>query len=1261
MNVERAQRSLLFGSLAYRLGLLDRSAFVRVVVDGVREGSPPVEDAVRAAGAVNDAIHRRFVETARELLAAHDGDLSSALADVPPDPGTRAALDALAEPSIQAALAVLDAGRSGETRTATGPSTPPTSWDDTTMIEPEATIAESLPPTGVPTKAPAFPPDVESDATMAVPVPPFPAPIRDTVRPGERTIEQFAATPAASADPDATIATVGSLPPRVDLDSTLGTDDPDATYASVSTLKSNQPKTLSGSTSFDRETALRENNRSAQSRYRVVRSHARGGLGEVFVALDGELNREVALKEIQGRYADDAVSRARFVVEAEVTGGLEHPGIVPVYGLGEYQDGRPYYAMRFVRGESLKEAITHFHRKRGEEPADASSRELELHKLLGRFVDVCNAMEYAHVRGVLHRDLKPANVMLGPFGETLVVDWGLAKPFDDQVRTNGHSVDAPTTAPGLDRAEALGLSADLGPGTGRIRPLSASGEMYDVLFGTTVGTPHYMSPEQADGRVELTPASDIYSLGATLYNLLTGTTPFTEKSLMPLLAKVRKGDFPSPRQVDPSVPPALDAICRHAMALKPEDRYPSSRDLAEDVEHWMADEPVSAYAEPWTARAARWARRHRTFVTTAAALLIAAVVGLGTTAYLVEQERERTEANFLLARSAVDEMLTRLGAVDLVDIPGAEGVRRAMLEKARDFYLVFLKGQNGHRPSVRQGAGQALVSVGEIEEMLGAYHEADASLKQAVAMLRPLALGSGADTLDYRRDLARARHDQGVLSTRLARYTEAETALREAVDLRKSIINTPNTTEHDRVAAKESLNRLGVLLGRRPGGNAKARDYLNAAISQTEADLKHSAESSQPKSPEALRDLARFRNNLANLIYWSDPPRAAALYSESRDAMKALRKEAPTVTSYGYGLARSLSNLASLDVERANDSHTAAEERSRELASALSEYTEAIALLGTLAHDYPKVPEYRFEWAEIRLNRARLYQDGPALTRPLADFVQKDLDSARENLKILVHDYPERPDYRLRAADARVRLGLLARRKAVLTDNATSPKTGAERLESPDQVQRENTEALAELHGAVADVRATAKAFPEYADAIDYRLTLTQSIRWLAVVLRHVNTAESGKAELARIEPELKEAISLGESVLRDDPTKHDAAGAVTDCLVVLYHIQFNAGRDEDALATAATLGSKLQNEPNPSPTALVTAARLIARALGHASKSALTAKYAPLAIALLKDAIHHGFQNATDLDAKDFDVLRADPEFEKLQRAAKASKPASG
>src|SRR3954469_1891797 len=308
-------------------------------------------------------------------------------------------------------------------------------------------------------------------------------------------------------------------------------------------------------------------------RFRILRPHARGGLGAVFVALDSELNREVALKQILDRHADDPDSRARFLLEAEVTGRLEHPGVVPVYGLGCDGGGRPFYAMRLVKGESLKGAVERFHAAGG--VGDPRRWNLELRRLLGRFVAVCNVVAYAHSRGVIHRDLKPANILLGPYGETLVVDWGLAKV--------------------VGRSEAA--SKD-GAAEATLQPGSGSGSS-ETLPGTALGTPAYMSPEQAEGRLnQVGPLSDVYSLGATLYCLLTGKPPIEESDVGEALRRVQRGEFPPPRAARPSIAQGLEAICLKAMALKPEGRYGSTHEMAEDLERWLADEAVSAYRDP---------------------------------------------------------------------------------------------------------------------------------------------------------------------------------------------------------------------------------------------------------------------------------------------------------------------------------------------------------------------------------------------------------------------------------------------------------------------------------------------------------------------------------------------------------------------------------------------------------------------------------------------------------------------------------------
>jgi WD40 repeat protein/serine/threonine protein kinase len=426
-------------------------------------------------------------------------------------------------------------------------------------------------------------------------------------------------------DPERSLAAIGVGRPTRECLAQIGHPELDASLAHVGSGSTEHDGDPDRTATYSVGTAT-----SDGQRFRVLRPHAQGGLGAVFVALDTELHREVALKQILHDHADDPLSRQRFLLEAEVTGGLEHPGIVPVYGLGTYADGRPYYAMRFIRGDSLKEAIDRFHAD-GALKQDAGRRSLELRKLLRRFVDVCNAIEYAHSRGILHRDLKPGNIIVGKHGETLVVDWGLAKALG-----------------GTGAAESLGERP--------LVPSSASGSA-ETLPGSALGTPAYMSPEQAAGRLDLLgPHSDVYSLGATLYCLLTGKSPFHEGEIGTILRGVQKGDFPPPRTLDPAIDRALEAVCLKAMATETMDRYATPRALADDVERWAADEPVSAYPDRVSARLARWGRRNRPLVVGLSVSLVAAVAALSVGNVLVGRQRaeavrqrDRAQTNFLEA------------------------------------------------------------------------------------------------------------------------------------------------------------------------------------------------------------------------------------------------------------------------------------------------------------------------------------------------------------------------------------------------------------------------------------------------------------------------------------------------------------------------------------------------------------------------------------------------------------------------------------
>jgi serine/threonine protein kinase len=309
----------------------------------------------------------------------------------------------------------------------------------------------------------------------------------------------------------------------------------------------------------------------ADTKYRLLEELGRGGMGAVYLADDTVLGRKVALKVVATGVSDPAAAE-RMLREARIIARLEHPGIVPVHDAGALPDGRVFYAMKRVDGSRL----------------DVLAPGMPLAERLRVFQRVCDAVAFAHAHGVIHRDLKPENVMVGAFGEVLVMDWGIARLVES-------AGDDPSA-----------------------RPPGARG----TAAGSVMGTLSYMAPEQAAGAVA-GPAADVYALGGILYFLLAGRPPFDGEDAE---ARARGGGAeasPLPlREAAPGAPAALESVVVRAMAAAPEARYASAEELAAEVSRYLDGERVLAHRETAAERAGRFFAKYRTAILLVAAYLV---------------------------------------------------------------------------------------------------------------------------------------------------------------------------------------------------------------------------------------------------------------------------------------------------------------------------------------------------------------------------------------------------------------------------------------------------------------------------------------------------------------------------------------------------------------------------------------------------------------------------------------------------------------
>ena len=303
------------------------------------------------------------------------------------------------------------------------------------------------------------------------------------------------------------------------------------------------------------------------TKYRISKELARGGMGTVYLAEDTELDRRVAIKVLSTPEANNDL-RERMIREAQIIARLEHPGIVPVHDVGVLPDGRVFYAMKYVRGSRLDEYAAHVD---------------SIKDRLRKFQAACDAVAFAHAYGVIHRDLKPQNIMIGLFGEVLVLDWGVAKILGKRNMIVSVEADPP-----------------LLPKNG-----------VDTSHGTIIGTRDYMSPEQARGEVDnLDERADVYSLGAVLYFLMTNQAPASTR----------------PRTINPKVSKPAEAICLKAMSPEMNARYATAAEMSHDVGQLLDAEPVSAYKESVVEKVGRWAGKNRFLILLVLAYLVMRII-----------------------------------------------------------------------------------------------------------------------------------------------------------------------------------------------------------------------------------------------------------------------------------------------------------------------------------------------------------------------------------------------------------------------------------------------------------------------------------------------------------------------------------------------------------------------------------------------------------------------------------------------------------
>jgi len=741
--------------------------------------------------------------------------------------------------------------------------------------------------------------------------------------------------------------------------------------------------------------------------YELEGEVGRGGMGVVYRARQSSLDRPVALKILPLAGLLDQRQIARFQKEARAAAQLHHPHIVPIYAVG-CERGIHYYAMQFIEGQPLDRVIAELRHQRrlpggrsGSRPSDfpttltasdaaapatetpaglsavestgsalgvsalagstAAGRALStvghaggrafFRRVAELGVQVAEALEHAHQYGIVHRDVKPSNLLLDERGEVWVTDFGLAR----------FQADAELTA-----------------------------------TGSVLGTLRYMSPEQASGQTALVdPRTDVYALGITLYELLTLEVPFGDADRARLLRRIADEEPRSPRRIDPAIPRDLETIVLKAIAKVREQRYTTARELADDLQRFLAGQPTHARPPALAERAGKWLRRHPAVVGSSVAMLTICVLALGASTLLLMRERakttaalERAELHYRQARRAVDRFATQQ-AQQLAALPGAERLRQELLDDTLQYYQEFIAAA-AHDPALHVDLALTHFRIGQIAQQLGDAVKAEEAYQQSAQRLQEL-VDRQPDRVDLGRDLALCHNNLGLLWARQGRSAAAEGAYNRAIDLQTAALRQAPAEEQAALEADLALSHGNRALLLAQGGRvAEADQAYHRAI-----EVQRQLAARQPDEPRHPAALAASYSNLSLLYARRDPVKAEVFCRDGLKLQQQLVAAHPAALGLAADLALSYNNLGALvcQNDRADQAHDC--------------YREAIGLQERLVRTAPAVVQYRRDLAITYNNQGRVYTQQGRLTE-----AQKAFGEARRRAEDLVHDYPAELNYR---------------------------------------------------------------------------------------------------------------------------------------------------------------------------------------------------------------------------------------------------------